>query len=72
MGPCAWGTQFHPEVLTDDAAAWARSSATELAALGLTVDGIRAEVAAGEPELRRVWGRLAERWAQVVTGTGGA
>jgi GMP synthase-like glutamine amidotransferase len=70
VGPAAWGTQFHPEVLTDDAAAWARSSATELAALGLSVEGITAEVAAGEPELRRVWGALAERWAQVVTARG--
>jgi len=70
VGPAAWGTQFHPEVLTDDAAAWARSSEAELAALGLSVEGITAEVAAGEPELRRVWGQLAERWAQVVTARG--
>jgi GMP synthase (glutamine-hydrolysing) len=67
VGAAAWGTQFHPEVLTEAAAAWARSSATELAALGLTVEGIRSEVEAGEPELRRVWGELAARWTRVVT-----
>jgi GMP synthase-like glutamine amidotransferase len=67
VGEAAWGTQFHPEVLSDAAADWARSSVADLAALGLTTEGIRAEVEAGEPELRRVWGELAERWIRVVT-----
>jgi GMP synthase-like glutamine amidotransferase len=67
VGPAAWGTQFHPEVLTDDAAAWARSSAAELAAIGLTVEGVSAEIEAGEPELRRVWGEFAAGWMRVVT-----
>ena len=67
VGAAAWGAQFHPEVLTDGAAAWARSSETDLHAVGLTVNGVRAEVEANEPELRRVWGELAARWMRVVT-----
>jgi len=66
VGTTAWGTQFHPEVLSDTAAEWARSSAADLPALGLTPEGIRADVEADEPELRRVWGELAERWVRVV------
>ena len=66
VGEVAWGTQFHPEVLTDDAAAWARSSVADLAAHGLTVEGVSAQIQASEPELRRVWGDLAARWMQVV------
>jgi GMP synthase (glutamine-hydrolysing) len=69
VGPAAWGTQFHPEVLTDGAAAWARSGADELAAAGLTAEGVTAGIAAGEPELRRVWGDVAARWVEVVTAT---
>jgi GMP synthase (glutamine-hydrolysing) len=67
VGPVAWGTQFHPEVLTDEAAAWARSSAADLDAIGLTVEGVSAEIEASEPELRRVWGEVAARWMRVVT-----
>jgi GMP synthase-like glutamine amidotransferase len=67
VGKAAWGTQFHPEVLTDMAAAWARHSVADLDAIGLTVTGISAEIEAGEPELRRVWGEFAARWMRVVT-----
>ena len=67
VGEVAWGTQFHPEVLTTDAEAWARSSAADLTALGLTVQGVSAEIEAAEPELRSVWGELAARWLAVVT-----
>jgi GMP synthase (glutamine-hydrolysing) len=66
VGATAWGTQFHPEVLTDGAAAWARSSESDLHAVGLTVDGVRAQVEASELELRRIWGELAARWMRVV------
>jgi GMP synthase-like glutamine amidotransferase len=67
VGAAAWGTQFHPEVLTDGATDWARTSAADLRALGLSVEGVRAGIAASEPELRRVWGELTERWMRVVT-----
>jgi GMP synthase (glutamine-hydrolysing) len=66
VGDAAWGTQFHPEVLTADAAAWARTSVADLNALGLTVEGVSAQIEASEPELRRVWGELAARWLRVV------
>ena len=67
VGPAAWGTQFHPEVLADTAAAWGRTSVADLEALGLSVEGISAEITASEPELRTVWGELTVRWMQVVT-----
>lgn len=71
VGPAAWGTQFHPEVLTEAATEWGRGSAADLAALGLTVEGVTAEIAAREPELRQVWGELAARWTRVVTSAAG-
>jgi len=67
VGAVAWGTQFHPEVLTTDAAAWARSSAADLTALGLSVEAVCAEIEAAEPELRSVWAELAARWLGVVS-----
>jgi len=66
VGPAAWGTQFHPEVLTELGADWARSAAADLGAAGLTVDGVVAGIESSEPELRRVWGEFTARWLRVV------
>lgn len=66
VGACAWGTQFHPEVLTDMAADWAEPESAEMRLAGVTRDSVVAAVAAAEPELRSVWGGLARRWAAVV------
>ena len=66
VGPVAWGTQFHPETLAGSVGEWAQAEAAGLARYGLSPDGVRAEVAAQESELRRVWGALAARWLEVV------
>ena len=66
VGAAAWGIQFHMEVLAEAAAAWTESSGSELAAAGLTPEQVIADVAASEPELRRVWSEVAARWAEVV------
>jgi GMP synthase-like glutamine amidotransferase len=69
VGPCAWGTQFHPEVLTAMATAWAEPDSAEIRLAGLTPDVVVAAVAAAEPELKTAWGGLARRWAAVVWET---
>ncbi len=66
VGPCAWGTQFHPEVLTSMASTWAEPDSAEIRLAGLTPELVVAGVAAAEPELRTAWGGFARRWAAVV------
>ncbi|MGZ4586731.1 MAG: type 1 glutamine amidotransferase [Mycobacteriaceae bacterium] len=66
VGTCAWGTQFHPEVLTDMATAWAEPDSAEMRLAGLTRDALIAGVTAAEPELTAAWGHLARRWAALV------
>ncbi|MER6913421.1 type 1 glutamine amidotransferase [Streptomyces sp. NPDC000594] len=66
VGRRAWGVQFHPEVLADDVAVWAREDGPAVIGAGLdpvaAVDSIRAV----EPVLREVWGRTARAWAGVI------
>ncbi|MBL3687487.1 type 1 glutamine amidotransferase [Leucobacter zeae] len=66
LGTAAWGVQFHPEALSATARAWAEEDRQGLSELGL--DG--AEVVDGaidvEPELRRTWGDVAQRFAELV------
>lgn len=69
VGPCAWGTQFHPEVLTAMAVSWAEPDSAEIGLAGLTPDAVVAGVAAAEPELETAWGGLARRWADLVRAT---
>jgi GMP synthase-like glutamine amidotransferase len=66
VGRCAWGTQFHPEVLTELAAAWAEPTSPEMQRAGVTGEAVVAAVAAAEPRLREAWGGFARRWAEVV------
>lgn len=66
VGDTAWGTQFHPEVLTDSATAWAAHNPDDLHGAGLTVERVVADVADAEPDLRKVWGLVADRWCAVV------
>ena len=72
VGSCAWGTQFHPEVLTDMAADWAEPASAEMRLAGVTRDSVVAAVVAAEPELRSAWGGLARRWAAVVQDAAGS
>jgi GMP synthase-like glutamine amidotransferase len=69
VGPCAWGTQFHPEVLTAMATTWAEPDSAEIRLAGLTPELVVAGVAAAEAELKTAWGGLARRWATVVRET---
>jgi GMP synthase-like glutamine amidotransferase len=66
VGACAWGTQFHPEVLADMAADWAEPESAEMRLAGVTAESVVEAVTAAEPELRSAWGGLARRWAAVV------
>lgn len=59
----AWGLQFHPEVGRELAGAWAAADADELGRLGLEPADVVRAVAEREPELRRVWGPVAARFA---------
>lgn len=59
----AWGLQFHPEVGRELAGAWAAADAAELGRLGLDPAAVVAGAADREPELRRVWGPMAGRFA---------
>jgi GMP synthase-like glutamine amidotransferase len=66
VGPCAWGTQFHPEVLSSLAEAWATEDSPEMARAGVTRESVVAGVRAEEERLREVWGGFADRWAGLV------
>ncbi|MFE7131974.1 type 1 glutamine amidotransferase [Streptomyces sp. NPDC057638] len=65
-GECAWGLQFHPEVLADDVAVWARSDGPSVARAGGDPDAAVASVRAAEPELRAIWTQAVRAWAAVV------
>lgn len=66
VGPCAWGTQFHPEVLTELATSWSSGGATEMALAGVTAESVAADVAAVDVRLRELWGGVARRWGRLV------
>ncbi|MFE0425136.1 type 1 glutamine amidotransferase [Streptomyces sp. NPDC058953] len=66
LGPRAWGVQFHPEVLGDAVADWARSDGPAAARAGADPDAAVASVRAAGTELRAVWTRAAGAWAQVI------
>lgn len=64
LGMNAWGLQFHPEALGDTAQDW--RDVEDLTVEGLDPDTVVAEVRAAEPKLRELWGRLAERFADIA------
>jgi GMP synthase-like glutamine amidotransferase len=68
LGDAAWGVQFHPEVLADIAAGWARTEQADLVALHLDGAAVVGAVRNAEPELRAAWTRLADNWIAVVRG----
>lgn len=69
IGEHAWGMQFHMEVLTDAATQWAANGHEELAAAGVRPDTIVEDIAGAEPQLRKTWGEVAARWAELVHRT---
>lgn len=51
VGAAAWGVQYHPEVVTDDARTWAATSGEALARRGLDPEAVLGAIAAAEAEL---------------------
>ncbi|MFI8293508.1 type 1 glutamine amidotransferase [Streptomyces sp. NPDC085614] len=66
VGAAAWGVQFHPEVLAATTADWAASDGPAVRKAGGDPDAAVASVRSAEPELRAVWGAVAEAWGTVV------
>ncbi|GAA4885274.1 type 1 glutamine amidotransferase [Kitasatospora terrestris] len=66
VGACGWGVQFHPEVLAAVTADWAGSDGPAVKAAGGDPQAAVDSVRAAEPELRAVWGAMAEAWGEVV------
>ncbi|MFE5481085.1 type 1 glutamine amidotransferase [Streptomyces sp. NPDC056527] len=70
VGSVAWGVQFHPEVLADSLAEWALAEGAEARSAGADPEAAVTAVRAAEPELRTVWGAMADAWgALVLAGT---
>lgn len=66
VGSMAWGVQFHPEALTGTAEDWVVEEGDGLTELGLSGDAVVQTVRAAEPQLRDIWGSVAERFAALV------
>ncbi|WP_306324750.1 type 1 glutamine amidotransferase [Streptomyces venezuelae] len=71
VGNAAWAVQFHPETGGDTVAEWATADAERLRQEGHDPAAAVASVRAAEPELRTVWGAMAESWATVVRARAG-
>ena len=69
VGERAWGVQFHPEALGDTAQDWADDGKGDLAEIGLEPDEVVESVRAAEPELKKAWSQVADRFVEVVQGT---
>ena len=67
VGEAAWGVQFHPEALGGTAQDWVEEDRQGVADLGLDEEALVAEVRAAEPELSRVWGAVADRFAALAS-----
>ncbi|MER7518434.1 type 1 glutamine amidotransferase [Streptomyces sp. NPDC126499] len=66
VGPCAWGVQFHPEVLSAAVADWASVDGPRVRAAGGDPACAVASVREAEPALRAVWGGMAEAWGALI------
>lgn len=64
LGPCAWGTQFHPEVSAADFDSWGRTDPVA----GVDMDAARASVLGCDAVLDAAWRPLADAFAAVVRG----
>lgn len=70
IGERAWGVQFHPEALGDTAQDWADDGKGDLDEIGLEPDAVVRSVRAAESDLREAWSQVADRFAEVIRGTG--
>ncbi|MDX2561050.1 type 1 glutamine amidotransferase [Streptomyces sp. TX20-6-3] len=66
VGSACWAVQFHPEAGGDTVAAWAAEDGERLRESGTDPEALVAAVREAEPELRTVWGAVAEAWGTVV------
>lgn len=66
IGAAAWGVQFHPEALGGTAQDWVEEDRQSLVDLGLAEAEVVERVRAAEPELSRIWGSVAERFAALA------
>jgi GMP synthase-like glutamine amidotransferase len=66
IGAAAWGVQFHPEALGGSARDWVADDPQSLVDLGLVGAEVLGQVQHAEPELSRVWGAVAERFAALT------
>jgi len=67
IGEAAWGVQFHPEALWNTVEDWVEEDRQGVADLGLAEEALVGEVQAAEPDLTRVWGSIAERFAALAS-----
>ncbi|MFJ5073332.1 type 1 glutamine amidotransferase [Streptomyces sp. NPDC088553] len=66
VGSACWAVQFHPEAGGDTVAEWAAEDGERLRESGTDPEALVAAVREAEPELRAVWGAVAEAWGAVV------
>jgi GMP synthase (glutamine-hydrolysing) len=66
FGPCAWGVQFHPEVLDEALVGWYRAGLAELGDAGVSEQAARAADALHLPGQRAVSDALFGGFARVV------
>lgn len=66
FGPRAWGVQFHPEVSAAVFDCWIAADKLKTGGQGPDLTPVAAQLLAAEAELRRDWGILARRWAELV------
>lgn len=66
IGPCAWGVQFHPEVLAPRYVASAQPGNSLLVEIGEDRAEVEAACKAAAPRLIATWRPFAERFAKVV------
>ncbi|WP_318212787.1 type 1 glutamine amidotransferase [Streptomyces sp. SJL17-1] len=72
VGSVGWAVQFHPEVDGDAVAKWAAEDGERVREAGTEPESAVASVRRAEPELRTVWGAVAEAWGTVVRARAGA
>ncbi|MFD7325922.1 type 1 glutamine amidotransferase [Streptomyces sp. NPDC059875] len=66
VGTAAWGVQFHPEALADSLTEWARTEGPHTRSAGADPEAAVTSVREAEPELRAVWGAMADAWGSLV------
>ncbi|MFF3837914.1 type 1 glutamine amidotransferase [Streptomyces sp. NPDC001930] len=66
VGSACWAVQFHPEAGGDTVAEWAAEDGERIRAWGTDPEALVTAVRDAEPELRTVWGAVAEAWGVLV------